>query len=210
MKGRYFVLGTDTDCGKTHVTCKLVAAAQARNQSVMALKPVASGCAVHDGVLISEDVVRLQRALCDQTTELCPWRLSAPIAPHLAAAAQGETLSVDAIADFCMSSAWDQYDVVFIEGAGGLMVPLDGLFTWVDFLQQTGLPVILVVGLRLGCINHALLTHEVLKFKGIKCVGWIANMLEPTMLAPAENITTLQSALDIPLLAQVPYETKAQ
>ncbi len=207
MLGRYFILGTDTDCGKTHATCKLVLAARAEQQKVMALKPVASGCHLEHGVLVSPDVLRLQQALSDQTTELCPWRFSAPISPHLAAASQGEVLSIDAIADFCMSDKWDAFDVVFIEGAGGLMVPLNGLATWVDLLKQTGLPVILVVGLRLGCINHALLTHAVLKLHAIECVGWIANTLEPTMLAQADNIKTLQAALDIPLLEVLPHET---
>ena len=92
MLGRYFILGTDTDCGKTHATCKLVLAARAEQQKVIALKPVASGCHLEHGVLVSPDVLRLQQALSDQTTELCPWRFSAPISPQLAAATQGEVL----------------------------------------------------------------------------------------------------------------------
>ena len=207
MLGRYFILGTDTDCGKTHATCKLVLAAREKQHKVMALKPVASGCNVEHGRLVSPDVLRLQQALNDHTTELCPWRFSAPISPHLAAALENEVLSIDAIANFCMSDKWDNFDVVFIEGAGGLMVPLNGLVTWVDFLKKTGLPVILVVGLRLGCINHALLTHAVLQLNSIECVGWIANMLDPKMLAQADNIKTLKASMDIPLLEVFSFES---
>lgn len=204
---RYFIIGTDTDCGKTHVTCQLLDYLKQNDQRVRAIKPLASGCEWINGELISDDVRRLDEH-CSLTTNINAnhfWRFTQPIAPHLAAAEEGRTLSAQSIARACRTYESPDLDYLLIEGAGGLMVPLNAQETWVDFLIQTQIPVILVVGMRLGCINHALLTEHVLNFKQIQCLGWVANCIDPQMLALSENIATLSEILTLPLIATVPF-----
>jgi len=202
----YFILGTDTDCGKTYVTCAFMRYLQANNHTVMALKPVASGC--HEevtGHLKSDDAQRLQSCNDDPATNICPWPLRLPVSPHLAAKADGVSLSATSVAAFCIDPKWHAFDYVLIEGAGGLMVPLNAQETWIDVLKQTAIPVILVVGMRLGCINHALLTQSVLDAHQIPCAGWIANCLDNTMHCLEENIITLIDKMNMPLLGRVDY-----
>lgn len=199
----YFIIGTNTDCGKTYVTCQLVDYLKRENQHVHAIKPVASGCIDVDGMLVSEDVQRLNQHNDVQLDESLFWRLKRPISPHLAAVEDGVQLSAQAIVKACQSF---QTDILLIEGAGGLMMPLNEQETWVDFLLQANIPVILVVGMQLGCINHTLLTEAVLNMHGIKCVGWIANCIDPDMLALPENIQTLSNKLSFPRIATVPFE----
>ena len=210
MMKRYFIVGTDTDCGKTYVTCKLVKQLTAQNKRCLAIKPVASGChELADGQLINDDVQRLQEAngLFDET--LCGWSFKPPIAPHLAAQNVGVELSAQAITQFCMSDRFSTFDYLLIEGAGGLMVPLNEKETWLDFLMLSQIPVILVVGMRLGCINHALLTAMVLDKHQIHCEGWIANCLVEDMLMLDANIDTIAKRLPFPLLATIPSEPRA-
>jgi dethiobiotin synthetase len=201
---RYFIVGTDTDVGKTYVTVALIRYLK-QHHRVMGLKPVASGCEEGGGGLTSADAC-LMDAVQDkiQTTRL-PWRLRLPISPHLAARAEGQAILASAVADFCLDTQFNDLDYLLVEGAGGLMVPLNDQETWIDVLLRTQMPVILVVGMRLGCINHALLTASVLKAHGISCVGWIANCLDPNMLALQENIDTLSQFIESPRLAIVPY-----
>lgn len=202
---RYFIIGTNTDCGKTYITCQLVDYLKRNHHHVHAIKPVASGCIDVDGVLVSEDVQRLNKHNSAESDESLFWRLKRPISPHLAAVEDGYQLSSQAIAKACQAFNADAIDILLIEGAGGLMVPLNEQETWVDFLIQTQIPVILVVGMQLGCINHALLTEAVLNMHGIECVGWIANCIVPDMLALPENIKTLSDKLSFPRIATVPF-----
>jgi len=203
---RKFILGTDTDCGKTEATCFWLREAHKAHRSVLALKPVASGWEQQGGDYFNTDVQRLS-ALQSLPSDLdiCPWKLPLPIAPHLAAEAVGVTLSAQEISQFCLQARFDGYDEVVIEGAGGLMVPLNQHETWIDVLIAGKFSVILVVGMRLGCINHACLTAEVLKKHHIPCEGWIANCLDPNFLKCEENIATLQHWLQMPLLMRIPY-----
>ncbi|MCR9191144.1 MAG: dethiobiotin synthase [Gammaproteobacteria bacterium] len=207
MLNSYFVVGTDTDCGKTYVTAALLDYFRTQKQTARALKPLVSGCIEQAGVLISEDVERLQIANQTLTPPISRWMMKPPISPHLAAEASGITLSIDDIIAFCNAYPRAEIQHLLIEGAGGLMVPLNNKETWVDFLIQSGIPVILVVGMRLGCINYALLTAEVLKTKGIRCKGWIANFLDPKMLVPEENLQTLIDKLHCPLLGTVGFNS---
>ena len=215
----YFILGTDTDCGKTYVTCQLVDYFKQNNQRVLAIKPISSG-----GI---EDVESLNRHNEKKPDESLFWRFKNPISPHLASAEEGVTLSVSAIASVCQKFQTNESDndllpspacgrrvgdegergtgILLIEGAGGLMVPLNEHETWVEFLLQTKIPVILVVGMRLGCLNHALLTQAVLNMHGIQCEGWIANCIDPEMQALSENIATLARLLTFRHLATLPY-----
>lgn len=202
---RYFIIGTDTDCGKTYVTCQLLDYLKERGQRVIAIKPVASGCLEQDGELISEDVLKLQQHNGHVQQPLCPWRFKPPISPHLAAEAVGVPLSAAAIAEFCFDEAFADFDCQLIESAGGLMAPLNHQETWVDVLLHSKIPVILVVGMRLGCLNHALLTELALNRHQIKCVGWVANCLDEHMMALSGNIKTLSEKIQWPLLATVSY-----
>ncbi|MCL9684300.1 dethiobiotin synthase [Legionella maioricensis] len=198
---RYFITGTDTDCGKTYVTAKLVE----YFANAAAIKPVASGCVVIENQLVSTDAQHLQQSSPLSLNVINPWRFKLPVSPHIASKEEGICLSIKEIADYCMNLQLPGVESLFIEGAGGLMVPLNEKETWIDFLKETDIPVVIVVGLKLGCINHALLTETALEANKIKCVGWIANCLDPEMLALSDNIRTLKSILNFPLLATIPY-----
>ena len=203
---RYFIVGTDTDCGKTYVTCQLVKHFQSQGYTSLAIKPVASGCLEKDdGTLISEDAQQLMHANGASEGDICPWRFKPAIAPHLAAEAVGLRLSAHAIMEFCSEERFSSLDYLLIEGAGGLMVPLNEQETWLDFLTISQIPVILVVGMRLGCINHALLTILALTAHNIVCEGWIANCLDKDMQELPLNIKTIADKAGIPLLTTVPY-----
>lgn len=198
---RYFITGTDTDCGKTYVTTALAG----YFSNAAAIKPIASGCTLIDDQLVSSDALQLQQQSNLSLDLINPWRFKLPISPHLAAKNEGVYLTVKEIADYCLNLQLRGIETLFIEGAGGLMVPLNDDETWIDFLKYTKIPVLLVVGMKLGCINHALLTETALRVNNITCIGWIANCLDPGMLALEENIATLNSLLQLPLLATVPY-----
>ncbi len=202
---QYFIVGTDTDCGKTYVTAQLVDGLKQHHQRVLAIKPVASGCVQRDGLLVSEDAAQLDAHHGIHLDDALFWRFKSPISPHLAAAEEGVALSAASIGNTCASFNSDDLDCLLIEGAGGLMAPLNAQETWVDFLIQTRIPVILVVGMRLGCINHALLTEAVLNMNRIDCVGWVANCLDPMMMALQENIDTLSDKLSFPHITTISF-----
>lgn len=197
---RFFITGTDTDCGKTYVTARLVN----YFSSSAAIKPVASGCMEVENTLVSSDAQHLQKNSISLDV-INPWRFKLPVSPHIAAQNEGVSLSITEIADYCLNLQLDGIEKLFIEGAGGLMVPLNDHDTWIDFLKITKIPVILVVGMKLGCINHALLTETVLYANHIQCVGWIANCIDPNMQALSANIATLTEKLASPLLARIPF-----
>jgi len=198
---RFFITGTDTDCGKTFATTKLLE----YFPNAKAIKPVASGCLEINKQLVSEDALRIQALSTMSMDEINPWRFKSAIAPHLAAQEQNLTLSAKEIAQYCLNIKLEREQLLFIEGAGGLMVPLNAHETWVDFLKCSRIPVLLIVGMKLGCINHALLTASVLAQNNIPCVGWIANCLQPDMAALSENIDTLRDRLECPLLTTIAY-----
>ncbi|KTD00347.1 dethiobiotin synthase [Fluoribacter gormanii] len=196
----FFITGTDTDCGKTYVTARLAN----YFSSSAAIKPVASGCMEIEDKLVSSDAQYLQKNSISLDV-INPWRFKTPVSPHIAADLEGSCLSVTQIADYCLNLQLDGIKTLFIEGAGGLMVPLNDHETWIDFLQITKIPVILVVGMKLGCINHALLTETALHTHNIQCIGWVANCIDPNMQALSANIDTLSQKLTSPLLARVPF-----
>ncbi|MFW2570509.1 dethiobiotin synthase [Legionella sp. 29fVS95] len=204
----FFITGTDTNCGKTYVTCQLLDYLNEQQKKGLALKPVASGCFLSNGQLLNDDVLSLQKHNRNQDYSINGWQFPEPISPHLAAKAAGSSLTAHEIADFCLSRQFANHDYLLVEGAGGLLVPLNDKETWLDFLNLTQMPVILVVGMRLGCLNHALLTASVLKNNRTACVGWVANCLDKEMLALTENIATLSLKMEIPLLATIPYQGK--
>ena len=203
MSQAYFLTGTDTEIGKTFITCALLHHATQRGLRAAGIKPVAAGT---DAEGKNEDVEAI-RAASNVTLPdaiINPWCFQAAIAPHIAAAEEGATIDFAPIAAAC-ASALEQSDLLIVEGVGGFRVPLGVDRDSADLAVTLGLPVILVVGLRLGCINHALLTAEAIAARGLTLAGWVANCVDPAMPRRAENIAALEQRLGAPLLGTVPH-----
>lgn len=202
-----FVTGTDTGVGKTLVSAALLHTLARRYARVVGMKPVAAGLVEHAGRLVSEDVLVLRAASTFSVLpELDnPVALPEPLSPHLAARRAGVTVRVaDLLAPARQLAA--QADALVVEGAGGWRVPLnDEGQTLADFARELGAPVVLVVGLRLGCINHALLSAEAIRADGLALAGWVANRIDPAMACADENLDTLRALLAAPLLGVVPW-----
>jgi dethiobiotin synthetase len=202
----FFVTGTDTGVGKTLIACALLHALGARGLRVIGMKPVAAGAQRQHGRLVNDDVTALKAASNVRApNELVnPYCFEAPIAPHIAAANAGVSIDRNRLrAAYAALSAKAQ--CVIVEGAGGILVPLGADFDTAELAADLGLPVILVVGMRLGCLNHALLTAAAIHRVGLPLACWVANQLDPHMLCTTENIRTLRERLGAPLLAHVSY-----
>lgn len=206
-KRTFFVAGTDTDAGKTVVSAGLLAAANQNGLSSMGLKPVAAGCEVTDEGLRNQDALLLQAAASIELPYdvVNPVAFAAPIAPHIAAMQEQRVLSADRIAAVCRGALMRPADFAIIEGAGGWRVPLSYRETMASIPKQLNTPIILVVGMQLGCINHALLTAESIARDGLVVAGWVANRVDPEMACYDENIATLKAMLRAPLLGEVPH-----
>jgi dethiobiotin synthetase len=202
-KQAYFLTGTDTEVGKTFTACALLYAARRQGFSTLGMKPVAAGV---DERGLNEDVEQLIAASSVKAPRdlVNPCCFAAPIAPHIAAAEERRMIDIDRL-----RAAFDQLapqaDFIIVEGVGGFRVPLDETVDSADLAQAFDLPVILVVGLRLGCLSHALLTAEAIRARGLGLAGWIANRIDPTMERWQENITALESRLSTPLLGVLPW-----
>ncbi|KQT31623.1 dethiobiotin synthase [Methylophilus sp. Leaf414] len=203
----FFVTGTDTGVGKTTVTVRLMQHFAARGLKVVGMKPLASGCEWVDGRWQNEDVRQLTAASNVQTPpELVnPYCFQPPIAPHIAAAQAGTEIQLDVIKD-AYTALTELADVVIVEGAGGLLVPLNKTQTMGDLLRVLELPALVVVGMRLGCINHALLTRQVLQQQKIPFCGWVANQIDPHMSMQQENLQTLVEWVQQPPVLHLPYQ----
>ncbi|MDO6562827.1 dethiobiotin synthase [Amphritea sp. 1_MG-2023] len=206
-KRTFFVAGTDTDVGKTVVSAGLLAAANQRGLSSMALKPVAAGCEVTEAGLRNGDALLLQQTASVKLSyaQVNPMAFEPAIAPHIAAQQLGRRLDADRIAALCRGAMMQPADFMIIEGAGGWRVPLNNRQTLADVAKLLRTPVILVVGMKLGCINHTLLTVEAIVKDGLRLAGWVANQAEPQMNCYQENLATLKSMLSAPLLAEIPH-----
>ena len=207
MSRAFFITGTDTEIGKTTVAAGLLVAARRRGWSTAAGKPVASGCHVEDGELRNPDALALW-AQCSEPLSYAavnPFAFEPAIAPHLAARDQGVALDVASLASPMQMLLARRADFTVIEGAGGWRVPLAAGQTLADLAQYLALPVILVVGVRLGCINHALLTAEAIQADGLQLAGWVANVVDPQTSRLADNLACLSERLPAPCLGQVPY-----
>ena len=202
MSQAYFLTGTDTEIGKTFTACALLHAARAAGLAAAGLKPVAAGV---DANGRNEDVDQLVAAssVALPPAVVNPYCFRAAVAPHIAAAEEGRAIDFAVIAD-AVATARRQADFVVVEGVGGFRVPLGVDRDSADLAVALGLPVILVVGLRLGCINHALLTAEAVAARGLKLAGWVANTVDPDMARRDENIAALAGHLDAPLLGVLP------
>jgi dethiobiotin synthetase len=206
----FFITGTDTGVGKTRVACSLLRALGAAGIRTTAMKPVAAGAVSDDQGLLNEDVAALiaAGALTAPRTLINPYCFAPAIAPHIAAAQAGVTIDLDVIAHAFEALAANA-ECVVVEGAGGFCVPLGDATDGGDLAQRLGLPVILVVGLRLGCLNHALLTAQAIRARGLMLAGWIANQIDPAMPALRENVAALAERLGAPLLAEFAYTPDA-
>jgi dethiobiotin synthetase len=204
-KNDYFITGTDTEIGKTFTTSALLRAFAKQGNSTLGLKPIASGAEEIDGVLHNEDVDSLVAASSVKAPQeiVVPYLMRTPAAPHIVAELENVTMDVQHIAS-CYQQAQQLADVVLVEGVGGFCVPLDDETSTVDLAQRLALPVILVVGMRLGCINHALLTAQAINASGLRLAGWVANTVDTDMKFFEENVQALKQRLDAPCLAVMP------
>jgi len=207
VKKRFFITGTDTDAGKTLVTTGLLAAANRRGLRTIGLKPVAAGCEQTPDGLRNSDALLLQQAASVKLSyeQVNPIAFEPPIAPHIAAEQEGRVLTADRLAAYCRGTMMQPADLVLVEGAGGWRVPLSMRESLARLPQLLELDVILVVGMKLGCINHAILTAEAIARDGLRLAGWVANHIDPEMSCPDENLATLERLFRAPLLGRVPW-----
>lgn len=205
----FFVTGTDTGVGKTLVACALLRAFARRNLTVVGMKPVAAGAQSDGGKLINDDVVALSRAstVAAPPDAVNPYCFAPPIAPHIAAAEAGVAIEIERLHNAYARLA-SLADCVIVEGAGGFRVPLGPATDTADLAARLGVPVLLVVGIRLGCINHALLTADAISAAGLTFAGWVANHIDEHMMRADDNVETLQRRLRAPLLARIPYSAE--
>lgn len=209
-----FVTGTDTEVGKTFVSCALLQRLAQGGAATLAMKPVAAGAERTPEGLRNEDALQLQQAMSvpkvpyEAVNPIC---FEAPIAPHIAAATQQQTLEVAHLATAAQQlQRRYPHDVFLVEGAGGWLVPLNQRESLADLALALRAKVVLVVGMKLGCLNHALLTYAELRRQGVEVVGWVANHVSETPMQHAEeNLAWLQRHLAAPLLANLPYLTTA-
>lgn len=202
----YFVTGTDTGVGKTFIAQSIMHLAKLRRLSVVGYKPIASGCMVTTEGLRNEDALNLQQA---STLELSyedvnPFSFQEAVAPHLAAAQSKRDICLKSVSDGFNKLQKKHPDMTIVEGAGGWRLPVGNQQFLSEFVLEHKMPVILVVGVRLGCLNHAVMTAEIIKSDGLELVGWVANHLDSDMPYLKQNVESLKAMLDAPMLGEVP------
>ena len=203
MPQSYFVTGTDTGIGKTIVSCALLSAYSARGNAVIGMKPVVTGRVCGEWVDVKAIVAASSIAAPREWVN--PYAFIPPISPHLAAKQAGMEIDIEIIRQaYCNLQKIS--DVVVVEGVGGIMAPLNDRNDVADMAYALDLPIILVVGMRLGCLNHALITEKVIQASGLKLAGWVANRIDPQMNSFDENLHTLKERLNCPLLGVLPFE----
>ena len=205
----FFITGTDTEVGKTWCSLGLMAKLQQQGKTVLAMKPVASDCAETTAGLRNEDALLLQ---AQGSTPLDyalinPYAFAPAIAPHIAAEQSGQRIDINTVKQN-LERLQQQAEIVIVEGVGGWQVPLNENERVADLARALGLPVILVVGLKLGCINHALLSAESIRTTGCQLAGWIANSINPKMAAMAQNIQAIEARIGTPMLGIIPKQDK--
>lgn len=203
MSKTFFVTGTDTDVGKTAVSCALLQAAAREGHRTAAVKPVAAGC---DDQGHNEDALQLMASMTETLDydQVNPVALEPAIAPHIAAEQAGRRIQASRLAGLCRGVMMSGADFILVEGAGGWRVPISSRETLADVAVQLQVGVILVVGMRLGCINHALLTAEAIRRDGLVLSGWVANQPGELMSCHRKNLETLHRLLPAPCLGEVP------
>jgi len=207
MPRRFFVTGTDTGVGKTLISAALLLNARAFGLKAVGVKPVSAGCSLVDGQLVNDDALLLQdfSSVRLDYPAINPAALAPAVAPHIAARRAGVTLRAAPLVDAVGRVASQGHDVLLVEGAGGWLVPLNDDETMADVAVRLGYPVILVVAMRLGCLNHALLTVQAIEAAGLTLAGWVANSPAPEMDAFEENLQALAQRLPALRLGSVPH-----
>ena len=208
MSSAYFVVGTDTGVGKTHATCALLHALARRHARVCGMKPIAAGGVSTADGLSNEDSIAHRAASTVRVPPALdnPILLPEPLSPHLAAARAGTPIAFDRVLA-AAAELRTRTDALVVEGAGGFLVPLSDTHTGADLAVALQMPLVLVVGMRLGCLNHALLTAEAIRARGLALAGWIANRIDPGFLCPDENLDYLRGHLGAPLWADLPFSS---
>ncbi len=206
MSVGWFVVGTDTGIGKTHATSALLHALARSHARVCGMKPIAAGgVRTADGFSNEDSIAHRAASTVRVPPELDnPILLPEPLSPHIAAARAGTPISFDTVLG-AVAELRARTDALVVEGAGGFLVPLSETQTGADLAVALGLPLVLVVGMRLGCLNHALLTAQAIRARGLTLAGWIANRVDPDFLCPEENLAYLRSHLGAPLWADLPF-----
>lgn len=204
MNRGFFITGTDTDVGKTWVCAALLNAFNHYGNTI-AMKPIACGCHYHKDSLHNDDALLLMQYASVKLAyeQVNPYAFPEPIAPHLAAKHSGQQIDINIVTDIFNKIA-DKTDTIIVEGVGGWHIPLNEKSTTIDLVQAIRLPVILVAGIRLGCLNHTLLTYESIKRHKVPLAGWIANQIDPDCEYSKENISTLADSIDAPLIGIIP------
>lgn len=207
MKQAYFITGTDTAVGKTYVACKLIRDYVAQGYKVIGMKPIAAGTELVDGKWVNEDVLKLEQTsnVVAPRELINPYSFDEPIAPHIAAEKAGVEVKIEVIQQ-AFDTLATMADIIVVEGAGGFLVPINNRQSMADLAAELNIPIILVVGMKLGCINHTLLTMEAIKARKLALHGWVANQLEGGMTALAENIETITQKTQMNCLANYPYK----
>jgi dethiobiotin synthetase len=208
MEQGYFITGTDTNAGKTWATIALMRYFKQQGKSVAGMKPVASGCFMQDGQLKNEDALLIQENASVKINYdlINPYAYELPVSPHIAGI--NNPVNLPKIVER-FNTLKELAEIVLVEGAGGWYAPLNDHEGNSDLAKGLALPVIIVVAIRLGCINHARLTWQAIQHSAIPCAGWIAMCVDPDMLKPDENICTIKTALKVPLLGVLPYLANA-
>ena len=199
MSRAYFLAGTDTEVGKTLIAAALLHTAAAQGLRALGMKPVAAGGSEDVDALVAAGNVAAPRKAVN------PYLLREPLSPHLAAKHDGVAIDLEIIAR-CFNELRGRAGFLIVEGAGGFRVPLSDTQDGADLAARLGLPVVLVVGLRLGCLNHALLTAEAVRARGLRLAGWVANQVDAGMACVEENVDMLRARLAAPLLGFVPHQ----
>lgn len=207
LRKSFFVTGTDTDVGKTLVSCAMLRAAAKAGYSTVGMKPLAAGGTQTAEGLRNDDALQLQAASTLQLSydQINPVCLPQPASPHIAAELAQRKVRVERLAGFCHGVLTLRANLSLFEGAGGWRVPINEREFVSDLAKQLRLPVILVVGMRLGCLNHALLTGEAIVRDGLRLAGWVANRIDPHMEHYERNRDTLHEYFNVPLLAEIPH-----
>ncbi len=203
MPQSYFITGTDTSVGKTLVSCALLHAFSARGKTALGMKPIATGCV--NGEWMDVEAVVAASSITAPREWVNPYSLIPPIAPHIAAKQAGIEIDIVIIRQACLKLQ-NIAEVVLVEGVGGFLTPLSDCHDGADMAHILDLPVILVVGMRLGCLNHALGTAQAVQAIGLQLAGWVANQIDPQMTSFDENVHTLTQRLNCPLLGVLPFE----
>ena len=208
MSRKLFITGTDTGVGKSLVSAGLLRGLAQQNLAVVGMKPLATGGIKYGNQLVNTDALLLMQSASIKLKyeQINPLIFAPAIAPHIAAWQQNQSLSAADLYSRCLSTLNYPADVCLIEGVGGWLTPLNEQETMADFVKLTGSKVLLVVGMRLGCLNHALLTEAAIHQSGLSLLGWVANCVDPDMECLEHNIATLQKRMHAPCLGIVPYD----